>query len=189
MKLYKHINYDHYIESQIIKNTKKLSHVWIQKDEMDLLVEYIKQNCGDLSFGICHGVRNGWEVQELIKRLDIKVTGTDIARSVLKYKNTIQWDFHDVKDEWINNVDFIYSNSFDHSYKPQECLNSWMSCIKKEGTCFIHWMQSNVYKIDAADCFAASLKEYRDMIEKKYEVIDEIYKYKNRRIIVIKHKD
>jgi hypothetical protein len=37
----------------------------------------------------------------------------------------------------VENVDFIYSNSFDHSYDPEKCLNAWMSCIKKGGVCIL----------------------------------------------------
>ena len=50
---------------------------------------------------------------------DVKVIGTEIASDAEnRFPNTIEWDFHNVKDEWLNNVDFIYSNSFDQQIVP-----------------------------------------------------------------------
>lgn len=46
-------------------------------------------------------------------------------------------DFHDTRPDWIEAADFIYSNSFDHSYDPQACLNAWMSCVRPGGLCII----------------------------------------------------
>lgn len=37
----------------------------------------------------------------------------------------------------IDATDFVYSNSFDHSYDPEKCLNAWMSCLKKGGICIL----------------------------------------------------
>ena len=88
-----------------------------------------------------------------------------------------------------NKVDFIYSNSFDHSYDPTMCLDKWMKCIKKgKGVCFIHWMSTNANKIDAADCFAATLKEFGDLFNKKYQVVEQFGR-RGRIIFMIKHKD
>jgi hypothetical protein len=63
--------------------------------------------------------------------------GTEISDSAEQFPNTIQWDFHEVKPEWIGAVDFIYSNSFDHTYDPEKCLNAWMSCLKPGGVCIL----------------------------------------------------
>ena len=188
MKLYKHTNHDEYVKAQIVKNEKKINHIWVKTDEINMIVSQVKKNIPDFKFGICHGVRNAWEVQRLRKLLKIEIIGTEIAPSAKKFKHTIQWDFHDIKDEWKNSVDFIYSNSFDHSYNPEMCLDQWMKCIRKEvGICFIHWMSTNVNKIDAADCFGGSIKDYRNLINKKYIILGEIGR-KGRKIFMIKHK-
>ena len=188
MKLYKHENYKEYKKAQIEKNERKINHVWVKPKEIKMISDEIKKHIPDASFGICHGVRNAWEVQEFRKLLKINVIGTDIAPSANQFDHTIQWDFHNVKDEWKNSVDFIYSNSFDHSFDPVVCLDAWMKCIKKGiGICFIHWMSTNVNKIDAADCFAAPLKEYRKLFNKKYDVIGESGG-RGRVIFAIKHK-
>jgi hypothetical protein len=188
MKIYKHISYDEYKQAQIEKNELKLNHVWVKEKEIIKIVNKIKHYIPDASFGICHGVRNAWEVRRLRKLLKIDVIGTDIAPSASKFDHTIQWDFHEIKEEWINNVDFIYSNSFDHAYDPKKCLDTWMKCIKvNRGICFIHWTVTNVDKIDSADCFGASLQEYIDLFSKKYQVVEQIGLDK-RVILLVKHK-
>jgi len=189
MKVYKHKNYKEYRKAQIVKNERKLQHVWVKNNELELISKRVRKFIPDASFGICHGVRNAWEVKMLRKLLKIDVLGTDIAPSANKFQNTIQWDFHNMKDEWKNNVDFIYSNSFDHSYDPEKCLDVWMKCLRKNvGICFIHWMSTNANKIDAADCFAGSIKDYRKLITKQYQIVEELGN-QHRRIFVIKHKD
>ncbi|MBK6621188.1 MAG: hypothetical protein IPG32_10020 [Saprospirales bacterium] len=51
--------------------------------------------------------------------MNCEVIGTEISDSASKFSHTIEWDFHEVKPEWIGRADFIYSNSFDHSYDPE----------------------------------------------------------------------
>jgi hypothetical protein len=188
MKLYKHDNYNEYVKAQIEKNKKKIGLVWVKDGELKLLVKRIRKNIPNASFGICHGVRNAWEVQRLRNYLKIDVIGTDIAPSAKNFPNTIQWDFHKIKKDWKNSVDFIYSNSFDHSYDPKMCLDKWMKCIRKNrGICFIHWMSTNAYNYDAADCFAGTLNDYRTLFNTKYKVVEEFGMNKHRRIFAIKH--
>lgn len=189
MKIYKHKDYDEYREAQIDKNLRKLGLVWIKESEMNLLVKHIKENLPEAKFGLCHGVRNAWEVQELRRRLGMEVIGTEISHTAESFDNTIEWDFHEVKDEWLNNVDFIYSNSFDHSYDPEMCLDRWMSCLNSGGVCYIHWNHTNARPkaLDAADCFNATKDEYRNLINKKYDVVDE-FAHPNRTIFAIKHR-
>jgi hypothetical protein len=186
MKLFKHKNYNKYVNAQVKKNLLKLKNIWVKEEEIEIICTRIRKIPG-VFFGICHGVRNAWEVQRFRKILNINVIGTDISPTITAFPNSIQWDFHEIKDEWINNVDFIYSNSFDHSYNPSLCLDRWMSCIKKDGLCFIQWMSTNVDKLDAADCFAATRKEYRDLFNEKYQVIDEIGS-PHRIIFIIGHR-
>ena len=63
--------------------------------------------------------------------------GTEISDNAEIYPHTIQWDFHEIKEEWLESADFIYSNSFDHSYDPEKCLNAWMKCTRSGGICII----------------------------------------------------
>ncbi len=190
MKFYKHGSYKEYVSAQIKKNLEKIGNIWVTEKEIQKIVEVINENVKNKNFGICHGVRNGWEVKRLCQLLKIKVIGTDISPTASSFKNCIQWDFHNVKNEWLNNIDFIYSNSFDHSYDPNLCLDNWMRCIKKhQGICLLHWMKTNENIIDAADCFAGTYEEYKRLIEKKYDILNEVATNNSTRIIfVIKHR-
>ena len=192
MEVYKHEDYNEYRDAQIWKNTGKLKLVWIKKKELNVIVKNIKKNIPIANFGICHGVRNAWEVSQFRKSLGIKVIGTDISYTAERFDSTIEWDFHNVKDEWVDAVDFIYSNSFDHSYDPPMCLDKWMSCIKKTGVCYIHWNHENEIEgaIDAADCFNATAHEYRDLFNKKYKVVEEFAPLNTNRIVfAVQHKE
>jgi hypothetical protein len=72
-----------------------------------------------------------------MKYLDCQVIGTEISDTANEFPHTIQWDFHEAKNAWIDSVDFIYSNSFDHTCDPKKCLNVWMSCVREGGICIL----------------------------------------------------
>jgi hypothetical protein len=137
------VRYEQYVKCQINENRKKLEENpcihWATEKEMKILTAYIKNNMGVVEFGMCHGVRNGWEVEELRKSLMCDVIGTEIAPTAKRYKHVFQWDFHNIKNEWKNKFDFIYSNSLDHAYDAEHCINQWLSCLNDKGKCFIQW--------------------------------------------------
>lgn len=119
-------------------NKRKIDSVWVIEENIAYLSHYLKQRLGDLRFGLCHGTRRGLEQSWFRKYLEgCEVIGTEISDTATQFPHTIQWDFHEVKDEWIGAVDFIYSNSFDHSYDPEKCLNAWMSCVRQNGLCIL----------------------------------------------------
>lgn len=142
----KFVSYQKYVNAQTANNKYKLQlkpglH-WITEQEMKILLAYIKKNIPQAKFGICHGVRNGWEVGKL-RKLGIEVIGTEISDTASQFKNVIQWDFHNVKPEWLNKTDFIYSNALDHSYNPEHCIRQWLKCLTPNGLCFIEWTSSH----------------------------------------------
>ena len=111
--------------------------------------------------------------KHLKEKENLKVIGTEISSTATSFEDVIEWDFHDIKDEWINNVDFIYSNLFDHTIKPQLCLDNWLSCLSENGLCILEWTNGHAEKwTTAMDPFGASLQEYQDLINDKYEVKD-----------------
>ena len=57
--------------------------------------------------------------------------GTDISETAKDYKNSVVHDFHDVNKEWLNNFDFVYSNSLDQSFDPKKALQTWLDQIKQ----------------------------------------------------------
>lgn len=130
-------DYEHYRKVQTEGNRRKIEKVWVREPNIKFLSDYIKSLGLNPTFGICHGTRRGKEQEWFRKYLDAEVIGTEISDTATEFPNTIQWDFHDVKPEWIDSVDFIYSNSFDHSYDPESCLSGWMSCVKPGGICIL----------------------------------------------------
>ena len=180
MKLYKFDNYQEYKEVQVKGyNAKVNTHSWVDTHAIRGLVSYIVDYNSDVSFGICHGTRRGIEQHEFNKTfklldMDVNVIGTEIAGDAKdRFPNTIEWDFHEVKDEWVGNVDFIYSNSFDHSYDPEKALDSWMKCLNENGLCIIEWSKrcSNSPS-RPMDPYQASFEEYKELFESKFEIVD-----------------
>jgi hypothetical protein len=130
-------DYESYRKIQETGNKKKINKVWVQEENIKFLADYVAKKIEKPRFGICHGTRRGMEQKWFSEALGCEVIGTEISETATQFPNTIQWDFHNVKDEWKGSVDFIYSNSFDHSYDPEKCLNAWMSCIRPGGLCII----------------------------------------------------
>ena len=118
--------------------------------------KFLNNKISKIEFGLCHGTRRGKEQEWFRKYLKSDVIGTEISDTATEFDNTIQWDFHDVKDEWLNNVDFIYSNSFDHSYDPKKCLNNCMSCLRDGGICILEHTSGHE-KSTKLDPFGASI--------------------------------
>ena len=130
-------DYNKYRQIQEAGNKQKIDFIWVIEENIAFLSEYIKSTVESPRFGICHGTRRGKEQEWFRKYLGCEVIGTEISDTAESFPFTIRWDFHEVKPEWVNSVDFIYSNSFDHSYDPEKCLNAWMSCLRKGGVCIL----------------------------------------------------
>jgi len=130
-------DYEKYRKTQIEGNKQKINNVWVLEENIKFLANYLNGKMSNIEFGLCHGTRRGKEQEWFRKYLNCNVIGTEISDTAEQFPHTIQWDFHKVKPEWSDAVDFIYSNSFDHSYDPENCLKAWMSCIKKGGMCII----------------------------------------------------
>ena len=184
MYLYK--NNDEYIAAQLSK-AKNLVEIhfrkqWIKGKTIKAICNYLKEHIAkeDLKFGICHGVSHGYEVKKFEELLKIKVIGTELYPN--KDPRIIEWDFHQTKPEWIKGVDFMYSNAFDHSPRPQKCLEAWMSCLSDNGICFIEWTDFDNRTCNIIDCFQASREEYRDLMQKY--LIEEIEFHDRRKTVL-----
>ena len=180
MKLYNYKSYEDYVAAQIEANVRKLKNSYVDPTSLSSMVNhlYTKYSLEPKQI-ICHGTRRGLEQQYFLDSYKVLgltpiVIGTEISHTATDYPNTIEWDFHNVKDEWVNSIDIVYSNSFDHSYKPTECLDSWMSCLSDNGVCVLEYSDicDNESKAGPADPFGASLEEYKDFISEKYKVLD-----------------
>jgi hypothetical protein len=181
MKIFKYKSYAEYKEVQTKANKRKLDWVWVDVNTLHEIAEYVINYNPDVAFGLCHGTRRGEEQKRLMEDFlslgkKVKVLGTEISNTATQFEHTIEWDFHEVKKEWIDNVDFIYSNSFDHTYDPEKCLDAWMSCLNEKGLCIIDWSRQDEacsgVEHPSVDPFIASLEEYKNIIEKKYKIVD-----------------
>lgn len=134
MEVFQYKNYDEYVRSQKNAYHKKFKNVWSIEENIRAIAEYLKQY--NPQTGICHGVRQGFEVLWFKKYLPgCEVIGTDIGDPVLSLKNIkiIQHDFNLENENFIERFDFIYSNSFDHAYDPAKTFSVWFEQLKKGG--------------------------------------------------------
>jgi hypothetical protein len=153
-------DYGKYKRIQVAGNERKIEHVWVLEDNIAFLAAYINRRVPSPSFGICHGTRRGLEQKWFSKYLGgCRVIGTEISHTAGEFENTIEWDFHDEKPEWIGAVDFVYSNSLDHAYDPKKALTAWVNSLKRNGICIIeHTTSHGADKTSELDPFGASLE-------------------------------
>ena len=133
-KIYKYKNYDEYKDTQIFFNKQKINKVWADENTLKIVSNFLKENIKSEKIkGLCHGSRNGFEQKCFINEIpNAEVIGTDISETANDYDNSIVHDFHDEKKEWIENFDFVYSNSLDQSYDPEKALNTWINQVRKD---------------------------------------------------------
>ena len=128
--------YDSYKALQIHHNKRKLDQVWADDETLKIIADYVSDRLGPVP-GICHGARNGYEVQKLGALLGSDVIGTDISDTATSFENMVEWDFHEKNDEWINQFGFVYSNSLDQAFDPEKALSTWAEQITDDGLIFI----------------------------------------------------
>lgn len=150
------VDYEKYCKVQIEGNIEKIDKAWVKYDNIIFLAEYLTTIISNPEFGICHGTRRGNEQKWFRESLNCEVIGTEISSTSDQFAHTIQWDFHETKPEWIEAVDFIYSNSFDHTYDPEKCLDAWMGCLKKGGVCILEHSSGHI-KSTSLDPFGADI--------------------------------
>ena len=156
VKIYKYKNYDEYKETQISYNKKKIEHVWADEKTLEKISEFLLENVSTgIIKGICHGSRNGFEQNFFNKKKNkFHVIGTDISDTAENYKDSVTHDFHEEKKEWLNNFDFVYSNSLDQSFDPRKALQAWLNQLKKNGFIIIeHTDQHGVIASGKMDPF------------------------------------
>ena len=160
MKIFEYKSYDDYKQAQIEANKKKLHWVYVQESTIKLICDYrTAKNV------LCHGTRRGVEQQYFKKFIpDVYVVGTEISDTATQFEDTVEWDFHNQKNEWVGKFDIVYSNSLDHSYKPKECVDVWKEQLNKDGNLFIEWHRVNL-KSNRWDPFSGTLEQWVDMLK------------------------
>lgn len=160
-KLHNYADPSAYARNQKVKTSKKIAQgydkSWCSEETISLISSYLVGKRGENEFrGICHGTRVGKEVEWFNTHLPSGsyVFGTDIEPSATKFSNTIEHDFHEIKDEWLDSFDFIYSNSHDHAKDPKKALGNWLKSLNDNGFVFIEHNRSHGKKFqDDADCW------------------------------------
>lgn len=134
-------DYEQYRELQVGKNKREIDYVWVKEENIAYLSQYLKSHVDrPIRFGVCHGSKRGREQEWFNYYLGQgQIIGTDISETAKDFPNSVQWDFHEVKLEWIDAVDFIYSNALDHSYDPEKAINAWLQCVRPGGYCIVEW--------------------------------------------------
>ena len=169
MKVRKWENYDEYIEAQRLTNRRKSSSVWVRQFVIDCIVEYLDRM--EIESGICHGVRTGREVEMFNLGFP---TASFIGTDIEAHDDVVEWDFNRERSDWVRRFDLLYSNSFDHAYKPKSCAKTWMGQLSEHGLAFIEWTTYH-RTVNRADCFGATLDEYMRLLDDAGKVIDLLY--------------
>lgn len=143
--LHEYSSYEQYREVQIFHNIRKLKNVWADEVTLNRVATILTERFLQLPIsGLCHGSRNGFE-QNYLRSLpfEIKAIGTDISETANDFENSIQWDFHDVRDDWKAAFDFIYTNSLDQSWQPKKALLSWLEQLNENGVLIIEHTEAH----------------------------------------------
>lgn len=153
---YKH-GYEQYKKEQIFHNKRKLEAVWADETTLSAVLEYLNNNTKKKKLkGICHGARNGFEVEWFNKNPAFKVIGTDISETATDFSDMVVWDFHEDNPSWANKFDFVYTNSLDQAMEPAKALGAWAKQINKDGFMFIeHTMAHSAAGASSMDPFGA----------------------------------
>jgi len=194
-RLLKPANYAAYRATQIEGNRRKLGHVFAHEANIAVIAAYAENRIGSVRSVLCHGVRNGRELEWFAKHLSgaPEMLGTDISDTATQFPHCIQWDFHDENPDWLGKWDLIYSNSWDHAFDPERAFAVWVRCLSPRGLLVLeHSRYHNPDKADALDPFGASIRGLRETLDRAgapdFAVIDTLHLpngHKRRRAVIV----
>lgn len=148
--------YDEYRDTQVFHNKRKLEKVWADEGTLAVVAQDLKAKIGTVTRGICHGARNGFEVEWLRQHLSADVIGTDISDSATEFPHMVVWDFHQENPEWEGKFDFVYTNSLDQAMQPDRALAAWAKQLSPQGRIYIeHTMAHSAQGASEMDPFGA----------------------------------
>lgn len=147
--------YEEYRATQIHHNKRKLENVWADDTTLSAIAEDLGSH-GLGATGVCHGARNGYEVEWFRETLKGEVIGTDISETATEFPHMHVWDFQDVKPEWEGKFDFVYTNSLDQAMEPSRALDAWVQQLTPSGRIYIeHTMAHSTHGAGEMDPFGA----------------------------------
>lgn len=159
------LDYNTYKAVQQAGNRQKLNLVSADENLISKLAE-VTNNQIKVGFVLCHGTRNGAELGYFKHSLPgATVLGTEISDTATQFRDTIQWDFHEVKPEWIEKVDLLYSNSWDHTYDPIKLFKAWGTCIAPNGFMAVEHSKGHMpERRGVLDPFGATIEGLIDLV-------------------------
>jgi hypothetical protein len=177
IKRHEYANYQEYVDRQVAANKAKIDRVWVKRESIEAIAAYLLLNTRWINFGICHGTRRGPEQQWFREALNCRVIGTEISDTAGDFPDTVQHDFHTIREDWLGKADFVYSNSLDHAYDPQVAVNAWVETLTPAGLCVIEWSDHHGPEyVNQNDPFGASVPAMVGLIRgwghKVREVLD-----------------
>lgn len=168
MNIYKYDSYEDYVKAQTEANHKKLHCSWVSFTTTRAISNRVKE----VDNIICHGSRRGTELEYFSDCYpEATIIGTEISDTASSFENTIQHDFHEVREDWLGKFDIVYSNSFDHSYDPCKALDTWIDQLNENGVLCVELMKDVDNKSTEMDPLEISEEEYIELIkERNHEV-------------------
>lgn len=156
-------DYELYKRVQIAGNRRKLDWQWVDENAVAYLASYITRQTSP-SFALCHGTRRGNEQLWFRERLQgCEVIGTEISDTARDFPFTVQWDFHDENPTWLGRADFVYSNSWDHSYDPRRLFPTWAGQLAPGGLLILEHTSQHI-RAKELDPFGATLEELIELL-------------------------
>jgi len=152
---YKAGGFEEYRQNQIFHNKRKFKEIWADETTLEVIAKDIESR-GLARRGLCHGARNGWEVDWFANRLKCSVIGSDISDTAEQVANLVQHDFHEPREEWKGQFSFIFTNSLDQAFDPERALSSWVDQLADGGLIYVeHSMASTAAGACEMDPFGA----------------------------------
>lgn len=166
------LDYETYKAVQQAGNIHKINLVSASETALGELAADLVAHNFKPRFILCHGTRNGAEQRFFRSHFpQARIIGTEISDTATQFPDTIQWDFHEVKPEWVGAVDLIYSNSWDHSYDPKVLFAAWGRCISAGGLMAIEHTTGHLpQKRAVLDPFGATVQGLIRIVEEASEL-------------------
>lgn len=196
-------NHTEYVDEQVSVTRRKIksgrANLSTSLECLTAIAEHRRGCVPPIRRGLCHGVRNGDEVDVFKSMLGGEWMGTEITPELCDGKKIVQWDFTKANREWVGRFDTIYSNSFDHCLDPIRTLKIWMKQLSPLGLLYLehHRYMMHTSRRHKADCLGAKFREYRrfvvdagGMIETELQVTDPPDRKPNpltRRVLVVSY--
>lgn len=165
--LWEYPDYDTYRRVQEQGNKQKLCAQYVQKGHIFFLAAYVLKAIDPVQFALCHGVRRGKEQGWFRRKLrGAEVIGTDISETAKDFPNTVQWDFHEPNPAWAGRADFVYSNSWDHSFDPSRALRVWAETLRPGGLLLLDHTRGHLpASASALDPFGATEEALQALVD------------------------